>query len=181
MSEIKFFPSARRRVRLQDYRQLLSKAPEATERKKLEAEMLLIEDDGTVGMPEWLSNAWEFLLKNPDATRINFPALEYKCVTIEVFHTPKARGRELLMTGCDLNGFHIVTVGEEEDAEQYLCFHIYAKDSEQLHALAKSHFHKDVFLTFEEQQRDLPLANGAATLGPEQQQLGAAKRAPANA
>jgi hypothetical protein len=96
------------------------------------------------------------MLKNPEARRVNID-IEFKGMTIEVYATPKARPKQLLMTDCRLNGFHIIAIGEDDDLEHYLCFTIYANDSIELHQECKPLFHKDTFLTFEQTQHDLPL------------------------
>jgi len=68
----------------------------------------------------------------------------------------------LLVVGCDLNGFHMIRTGEDDDEyEHYLCFLIYAKDSIELHEYVRLVFHADTFLTFEKSQMDLPIADAS--------------------
>ena len=156
----KFFPNCRREMTVAMYNPLKTSGGE--DRKKIAIEMPLEVEGTQIGMPELFHNAWDWLLKNEEATSGGFGDLEVKAVTLQIYSTEKTRTRAVLLTGCTMNKFSIKKVGKGEDAACFLCFTLYAPDSEALHSWLRNHFRASFWSDFEITQQEMKFAEKPA-------------------
>lgn len=156
MFEELFFPGARRRYTLADYRQLKSKADE--KRKKLLITSELGPDGSMVGIPEFIADPYSLLAKSEIGGRYDCDKkLKLEAMTIEVYSTDRTKKRSLLLTGCTFKRFVIEKDGMDDKATFTFTFIAYVPDSLALHDWCRNLFICDFFAKFDFSQGSLDL------------------------
>lgn len=148
-----FFPSSRRELTLSRYELLATAGGE--KRSKLIVEMPDLAAHDFKGMPAWINNPFQEMLKAGSAT--SRVALEAFCegMTMEVFSTEKHKRRALMSTGTLLTSFALVASGEGEKRTIALTFAIYVPANIELHGWAWDPIHKTFFAEFEYSQTEM--------------------------
>lgn len=148
-----FFPSSRRELTLSRYELLATAGGE--KRSKLTVEMPDLAAHDFKGMPQWISNPFQEMLKTGSAT--SRTALDAFCegMTMEIFATEKNKRRTLMSTGTYLTSFALVTTGEADKRKISLTFAMYVPANIELHQWAWDPIHKTFFAQFEYSQTEM--------------------------
>lgn len=174
-----FFGENRREFRLNSYNTLMTSAEE--KRLKLAVEMPL-SNQPLVAIPTWVANPFTEMEKDDSlTTRCNIDVM-LEGMTVDVFPTDKAKRRQLTTTGVMLQGFHLVTTGEEEKKETMLNLTIYMPGSIELRDWCWEMLHKTFWAAFEYSQSELDFSDTeeedgeSATVPAAEKILGSAKK-----
>lgn len=148
-----FFPSSRRELTLVKYELLASAGGE--KRSKLTVEMPDLANHDIKGMPDWINNPFQEMLKANSAT--SRVALEAFCegMTMEIYPTDHHKRRIQMSTGTMLTSFALVATGEGEKRKIALQFVIYIPANIELHKWAWDPIHMTFYATFEYSQTEM--------------------------
>lgn len=156
MEAKKFFPEARRAVSIMDFHVLKSSGKEL--RAKITVRMKIGGGIPMQGVPEWVLEGYQAVVKDKAVHRKILCELEIDGVAVDTFTTPDSKRRTQFWPGCDLKQFSIERIGKDENAGVYLNFVVYTKyvisvepDKDMVIWLVK-HMHEDSCFAFDATQ-----------------------------
>lgn len=132
MAEHVFYSKQRkgneREITLQTAALLVGKAPTKQKRIRIKLQMPL-SGKKTAGAPEWITNAYEFVLKNHDTVT---PEIMFRGFDIEFSAEQLFGERTVKTTKAQMKSFEVTEVGDSENPDVVMGFAIYAPFSGRL-------------------------------------------------